>query len=45
MGKHRCAKCGAEVEEFEPQLGPMPICPKCWELLMEGTYGKAEVTE
>jgi len=44
MNKHRCTKCGAEVEEFEPQLGTTPICPKCWELLMEETYGKAEVT-
>ena len=44
MNKHRCAKCGAEVEEFEPQLGTAPICPKCWELLVEETYGKAEVT-
>ena len=45
MNKHRCAKCGAEVEEFEPQLGTAPICPKCWELLVEGTYGKAGGSE
>jgi hypothetical protein len=44
MGKCKCAKCGADVEEFEPQLGSTPICAKCWELLMWETYGKAEVT-